>query len=59
MDKGHFVKALLNYPEFQDTFWSFTYALKTATATSMSRMATSTPFNRYIPARARRMAAEP
>ncbi|MFZ3136334.1 MAG: hypothetical protein WA126_02955 [Thermodesulfovibrionales bacterium] len=28
MDKGHSVKALLIYPEFPDTFWSFRYALK-------------------------------
>jgi radical SAM superfamily enzyme YgiQ (UPF0313 family) len=28
MDKGHPVRALLIYPEFPDTFWSFRYALK-------------------------------
>jgi radical SAM superfamily enzyme YgiQ (UPF0313 family) len=28
MDNGHSVKALLIYPEFPDTFWSFRYALK-------------------------------
>ena len=28
MDKEHSMKALLIYPEFPDTFWSFRYALK-------------------------------
>ena len=28
MDNRHSVKALLIYPEFPDTFWSFRYALR-------------------------------